>query len=258
MTIEEREYYEDNIREAHSLPDSYIDNFKKEKDIKLHKTIKILKDLFDCYDEESAMHYWNIMGNKNQIEFLINLVSNHYFYLFNRADESHSIYEIDALKSKIINIEAKKIINLLCQYKQKKSRNIQNDKLKNLDNFVVDLMEIITARFIFDDDINEKISNILEDTELIYYAMSIDKYKIIKEDLNSENLVISKASGINEIIEEISYYLYSTYYYNIQKIPFEKLHEYIPRDLLIYGSKDHNYNREKLNDLWGNLKIENQ
>lgn len=258
MINEEREYYENNIKEAYGLPDPYIDNFKEEKDKKLHKTIKVMKDLFDCYDEESANYYWSIMSNKNQIEFLVNFVSNHYFYLFNRADESHSIYKINALKSRLTNIEAKKIINLLCQYKQKNSRNIQNDKPKNLDNFVVDLMEIISERFIFDDDINEKISNILEGTELLYYAMSIDKYKIIKEDFNSENLVISKASRINEIIEEISYYIYSTYYHNIQKIPFERLHEYIPKDLLIYGPKDHNHNREKLNDLWGRLKIENQ
>lgn len=236
----------DNLKFIEQLEDPYRDGFVNcpKEMVETHKTITTLKNLRDVVYDEAALKFWNDMSDGEQIKFLVDFVSNHYFYLFNRADESFKIHRIDTIKSKVANFETKKVIGLLTRYDQ-------ND-------FLFELLDLIYERFLFDDEVFKKMENILADSELLYYDMPRNRFEDLKKDgLQSKKDIISKATNMNEIIEELQFYIYCTYFRFVKKVNFEDLEKYLPEKLKIYSPLGHGELNKKLNKLWKIINEDN-
>lgn len=235
---------DENIKFVRSLEDPYKNKILDSTMLKLHETITLLKNLNDLCDNESAYLCWNSMSDKDQIEFLINFVANHYFYLFNRSDESFSINKIDTIKSKVANFETKKMIKLLIKY--------------DINNFIFELLDLINDRFLFEDEIFERMGYILADSELLYYDMPRNRFEDLKKDsLPSKEKIISKATDINQMIEELQFYIYCTYFRFAKKVNFEELEENLPQNLKIYSPRGYGELGRKLNKLWKSIDEDN-
>lgn len=248
------ENYDESMKFIKALNDPYKDKLL-DSEIETHETITTLRNLRDLCDDEAAYYHWNNMSDKEQIKFLVDFVSNHYFYLFNRSDESFNIHRIDTIKSKVANFETKKIIQLLYKYNQIEDKKIEKINLKN---FVFDLLDIINDRFLFEDEVFEKMSDMLAGTELLYYDMPRNKFENLKKsNLQSKEKIISKSTDVNEIIEELQYYIYCTYYHFIKKVIFEQLVENLPKKLKIYSRKGYGEINKQLNPFWKMINEDN-
>lgn len=214
---------------------------EKERLLKTHNTIMTLNALSDHCEDEDLIDFWENMSDKEQIEFLSNFIDHQYFYIYDRIEESYSVKKIDAIKQKAADRETKKIIKLLIEKKDEK--------------LIFEILNLIKERFFDKDEFFEKLDSILANTELLYYNMPRNRFENLKKDnLPPKEEIISKATDKIEIIEELQFFLYCTFFRYAKKVNFEDLETHLPKKIKIYSVSGHGEINKKLNKLWDSIK----
>lgn len=213
---------------------------EKEKLLKTHNILITLNNLSDHCEDEDLISFWENMSDDEQIEFLSNFIDYQYFYIFDRIEETYSLKKIDTIKQKAADHETKKIIKVLIE--------------KNEKNLIFKIIDVIKERFFDKDEFFEKLDNILVNTELLYYDMPKNRFENLKKDnLPSKNKFISRAVDETEVIEELQFYLYCTFFRHVKKNKFEDLEDHLPENLKIYSARGHGEINKQLNRLWKSL-----
>lgn len=247
MSRKEIEEFEDDIKETHSIEIQYKCPSSNTNEQEFHKRIHFLRELPDYTKEESLKHYWKILGETNQINFLINLVSYHYFYHYDTTEELFSVEKIDVTQCNFPHKEAQKIVSLLCKYTRQ--RRLMKEGVE-FENFIFELIEIILDRFVMDKEIYIK-SKLPKNGVILYSNMSQKEYSAILNNLKEDNeIIIGRYSDSNKIIEEFKFYIYCTYYYHIKKTPFKDLPYAVPNNGIVNDDE----NRKKLNRVWKSIQ----